>query len=119
MFRALDNNGDWQFGKGKQSYVTGEDEIALDVKTRILCFFRDCFFDADSGIDWWNLLGTNKKDEIIEAVRSVIVATNGIRKINNISAQIIDRNLQLNYSVATIYSAEFIDSLNFGESFNV
>lgn len=33
MFRALDNNGDWQFGKGKQSYVTGEDEIALDVKS--------------------------------------------------------------------------------------
>lgn len=118
MFRGLDINGDWQFGKGKQSYVTGEEEIALNLKTRILSFFRDCFFDADTGIDWWNLLGTNKKAEIIEAVRSVIAATDGIRKINDVSVLIVDRDLHLSYSVATIYSAEFKDDVNFGEVLN-
>lgn len=118
MFRGLDKDGDWQFGKGKQSYVTGENEIALNLKTRILSFFRDCFFDANSGIDWWNLLGTNKKTEIVESVRAVIASTDGVRKINNVSAEIIDRNLHLSYSVATIYSAEFKDDVNFGGVLN-
>lgn len=120
MFRALDKDRDWQFGKGKQSYVTGQQEIILNLETRILCFFKDCFFDMNSGIDWFNLLGNyNTREEIVTAVRATIVGTDGILKVNSVEYSIDEnRNLQIKFDVATIYSREYEGFINVGEILN-
>ncbi len=56
--RAIDSENDWQFGKGLQSYKYKNNAIMQNVKTRLLSFLNDCWFDMEAGIDWYRLLGT-------------------------------------------------------------
>ena len=50
IFRSLDELGDWNFGKGVQDFVSGNDAIALNIKTRIQSWVGDCFFDMGSHV---------------------------------------------------------------------
>ena len=65
--RALINNpdpkldNDWTFGKGRQSYLRHEAAIKQSIRTRLMSFLGDCFFDINAGIDWWRFLGGGKK----------------------------------------------------------
>ncbi len=58
IVRAIDSDGDWTFGKGKNNYRRGRDAQAQTVQSTVRCFLADCFWDLAKGIDWWNLLGS-------------------------------------------------------------
>ncbi len=104
-FRNLDGNHDWTFGVGRNNYVTQNQEIALNIKTRVLSFLGDCFFATDEGIDYWNLLEYNKQAQLENAIMSTIAETDGVQKVNNIDVIIgANRKIMLEYSVYTIYS---------------
>lgn len=104
-FRNLDNNGDWTFGLGRNNYVIENQEIALNIKTRVLSFLGDCFFATDEGIDYWNLLEYNKQDQLENAIASTIAATDGVQKVNNVDIIIgSNRRMTVSYSIYTIYS---------------
>lgn len=104
-FRNLDGEGDWIFGSGKNSYVTENQEIALNIKTRVLSFLGDCFFATNEGIDYWNLLDYNKRDELENQIQSVIVETPGVQKLEQIDVLIgANRTFKVEYKVYTIYS---------------
>lgn len=105
MFRNLTTTGDWTFGKGKQNYLTDNAAILMNLKTRLLSFIDDCFFAADQGIDWFNLLGEKNRDVIIIATKYIINNTYGITAIINVDFYInSSRNLILTYIINTIYS---------------
>lgn len=109
-FRSLDNNGDWNFGNGLQNYITNEGAILLNLKTRLLSFLGDCYFDRTAGIDWFNLLTLKSTNENLELIgleiTKIINSTEGITNINdfNLSYKNDDRNLILEYNVDTIFS---------------
>lgn len=104
-FRSLDVNGDWQFGKGLESYVTDNDAIALDVRTSILSFFKDCWFSPNAGIDWLRLLGSRStRQEIVLNVRGTILKRTGVTKVNSIETSVQDRRLTISYNIDTIFS---------------
>lgn len=104
-FRALDGTGDWQFGKGLESYATKNNAIAFDVQTSILSFFKDCWFAPAFGIDWFRLLGSKATEqEIILTVRGVILQRYGVTKVNSIKVLLSGRRLSLAYSIDTIFS---------------
>lgn len=112
MFRALDANSDWSFGNGIGSYVTEEQEIALNVKTRIMSFLGDCFFATDEGIDWWNLLDYRYQDRLENAVQDVIKNTPGVTAINSVDVLVgANRQIRLQYDIQTIYSQSYIDEV--------
>ena len=48
--RALDESGDWTFGKGENNYYSANDAIAQNIKTRLYSFLGDCFFDLSANI---------------------------------------------------------------------
>lgn len=114
-FRNLDSNHDWTFGAGKNNYVTATKEVAINVKTRILSFWNDCFFDMDTGIDYWNLLERNKQTQLENAVQQTILQTPGVSSIQEVNVYLnSNRQLSLQYSIKTIYDEEFSEDLELG-----
>lgn len=112
--RALNTDGDWAFGVGQQNYLTDQDAIALAVKTRLASFLNDCFFDAEAGIDWFNLLGSKNEAALIFSVRSVILSTPGINSLTDVSTTLDDmRNLTLSYAATTAYGVPIGGSVSF------
>lgn len=107
-FRNLTSDNDWTFGAGKNNYVQEQQEIALNIKTRILSFLGDCFFATNEGIDWWNLLDYNKQEQLENAVQKVIIGTPGVTGINSVDAVLnADRKIMISYDIQTIYSTSY------------
>lgn len=108
MFRNLDGNGDWVFGSGTSDYVTGNQEIGLNLKTRILSFLGDCFFAANEGIDWFNLLDYRYQDRLELAVQEVVKNTPGVTAINSIDFLLgANRKLTIAYNIQTVFSSSY------------
>ena len=111
--RALDINHDFTFGKGIQDYLINQFEIIQNIETRLLSFVNDCYFDMEAGIDWRRLLGRkNTEDEIVLSCRSVILETDDVVKVNDISASVANRQIIIQYNIDTIYSTQFQQTLN-------
>ncbi len=107
-FRNLDDNHDWTFGAGQNNYVQNEQEIRLNIETRLLSFLGDCFFDTDEGIDWLHLLDRNKLEKLEYAVQDVIIKTAGVTGINSVDAVLgANRKLTLSYDIQTIFSQSY------------
>lgn len=107
-FRNLDKNGDWEFGKGNQSYADYLNSTLLNIETRLKSFKWDCYFDLEAGIDWFSILATRGQytKELIEInVRLCILQSLYVTKINslNIVVDDVERNLKLDYNINTIY----------------
>lgn len=117
IIRALDSDHDFQFGKGIQSYLRGSQAIGLNVKTRLLSFLNDCFFDSQTGIDWVRLLGTRSTEqEIVLNCRGVVLQSEGVVKVNTLEALLArtTRRMVITYNIDTIFSRRFSDSLEVG-----
>lgn len=78
IVRAIDINGDWEFGKGKNDYKRNRDALAQMIQTRLLSFLGDCFFDLAAGIDWFNLLGGKDRTALELAISTTILNTQGV-----------------------------------------
>ena len=99
MIRALDTNDDWTFGKGLGNYLTDEDSIALNVRTRLRSWRGDCFFALAEGVDYNNLLDTGTENLLNGDIRRVILQTEGVLRIEAYTSE-INRNTRV-FSVET------------------
>ena len=107
-FRNLSGNGDWVFGSGKNSYVTENLEIGVNIQTRVLSFLGDCFFASEEGIDWFNLLEMGKQEQLENSVQETIKNTPGVTAINSVDVVLgASRRITINYDVQTIYSESY------------
>lgn len=61
---ALDENGDVLIENGRISLVVGDDLLKQNVGTVLGTNLKEWFFDWDQGIDFSNLLGKNKNEEL-------------------------------------------------------
>lgn len=104
IVRALDGNGDWQFGKGKNDYKRNLNATAQNISTRLKSFLNDCFFAANEGIDWFNLLGSKNQQAISLAVSSVILNTVDVTSIVSLQINLsVNRTITIQYNVSTVY----------------
>ena len=109
MIRALDANGDWTFGKGKSSYKRQQLALNQNLKTRLLEWKGDCFFDNEAGVDWKNRLAkADQASPLQEEIRVVILKTDGVAAVDNLDLVFdsISRNLTISYTIQTIYIGE-------------
>lgn len=107
IIRAIDETGDWTFGKGKQNYKTGAAAIAQDVQTKLLQFLGEAFWDTAAGIDWINLMRQkNRQNQIALSCRAVILKAQGVVRVSEVSVSFNEasRGLLIKYSLDTIYS---------------
>lgn len=112
IFRTLDQNGDFMFGHGKRDYLHRDKAISEDIRTALLLFLKDAFWDVDSGIDWWNLLGGKNptaQNEILLQTRRTILSRYGVVKVNDLS-YVMDRTsrgLSIIYNIDTIFTHQY------------
>lgn len=112
IFRNLDENGDWTFGKGISNYVDLNTAIGLNIRTRIYSWVGDCFFDMKAGIDWINRLGSKDQRALLELdLKRSILQADGVTGIVSFDTQLIGRKFTANYSVNTKYSEDYKNSL--------
>ena len=103
--RALDENWDFKFGKSKQDYASESLATAYDVKQKILCWYNDCSFDMQSGIDYKNLLGSkNGKNQLDNSVKKILLVQPDIIEITYFESSIIDRKYSLLTRFKTVYN---------------
>jgi hypothetical protein len=112
-FRALTSSGDWTFGNGVQNYLIDEDAINADIATALRLFLGECFFALDSGVDWWNLIGSHDEQNIILQCRKVIASRAGVARINTVYANLTrsTRQLSVTYNIDTIYSRSIVNTV--------
>ena len=114
IFRNLDSNGDWTFGQGKGNYLSGNPAIGLNIRTRLLSWVGDCFFDANAGVDWTNRLSLKNQKRILDAeLRRIILQSYGVTGIVSFSTRLDDatRTYNATYEVTTIFSQSYVDSI--------
>lgn len=112
--RNLDTDNDWEFGNSQSNYVTATQAIALDVKTALQGWVGDCFFALQDGIDWYNRLEFNQKQNLDNDISNLILSRNGIIGIISFSSYLVNRVYTAYYTVQTIYSTTFTDNLQIG-----
>lgn len=112
LFRNLDEVGDWTFGRGNQNYVDLNAAIGLNIRTRILSWVGDCFFDQKAGIDWVNRLGSKNQRTLLEMdLKRLIIQSNGVTGLLAFDTVLNTRAFTANYTVQTENSQQYIDSL--------
>lgn len=105
IVRALDADGDWTFGKSRADYLSNIDAVKQNIKTRLLEFLGDCFFNITAGINWLSFLGGSKNPPALNlSISSIILNTFGVTGIRQLSISLINRNFSVNYEADTIYS---------------
>lgn len=115
IFRNLDENGDWRFGKGRNDYTSRQQAVGLNIRTRILSWFGDCFFDQTAGIDWYNRLGSKNQRVLLEAdLRRIILQSEGVTGILSFDTILEGRQFTATYSVETVYSKSYQDTITVG-----
>lgn len=98
-FRNVDANGDWVFGKGRNSYLRDTDALMMNIKTRLLSFLGDCFFDAEAGIDWWNLLGGKDQKALLASIQRVVLRSSNVKRIVEMQSHLTNRKFSITLSV--------------------
>ena len=103
IVRALDINGDWQFGKGRNDYKRNLSAVTQSIKTRLFSFLGDCFFALNEGIDWFNLMGSKDLNAVRLAISTTILNTQNVTGILQLSVNLspTNRALTVQYKVQT------------------
>ena len=103
--RALDDIGDWQFGRGLQSYVTEKNALMQNISTRIKMWKSDCFFAVDSGVDWNNFLDIGKKKFLDIDIKRVVLQTEGVLRISYYDSTLdaAGRNAVISITAETVF----------------
>ena len=106
---SLDDHGDWTFGRGKNGYLTGADEVEQNVVTRLQEFVDDWFLDVTKGINWIAYLGSRgTRESLIADIKRVVLETEGVAAIT--SFDFIERpetrRVKLHFSITTIYNID-------------
>jgi len=110
--RAIDEKGDWVFGLGVQSYKNNIQAVVQLIATHIRSWYLDCFFDMEAGIDWKNLLGNHKTEDMIKlACRREILKIPEVKTVDALWLHLDEeRRVTVSYEVKTIYG-EYSESV--------
>lgn len=105
ILRALDSNGDWTFGAGKNNYLRANAAVAQAISSRLLMILGDCFWATNAGIDWFNLMQANQQLALNLAISATILNTENVTGIIQLSFSFVSstRALAISYNVSTLY----------------
>ena len=110
-FRALDEDGDWKFGKGRNDFLLDNQALMLNIKTRLLEFLNDCFWDMEKGIDWWTLLGGKNLKSILVDVQRTILRSYQVKKIVKLDYKLNNRSLKIELSIEFLNNEVLTDTV--------
>lgn len=102
--RTVDDNWDFNFGRGLQDYADESLGVAYTVKMKILSWYKDCFFAMEDGIDWKNILGSKtSKEQADTAIKDIIQSEPEVTDLTFFESSVRDRVYTANIRFKTIY----------------
>jgi len=85
IYRSLDTQGDYSFGKSSQDFLRDADAVAQAVKTRLLLLKGEWWEDVNEGLPLFqNIMGQPGLPENIKAAN--LIVQNRIRESLNVAA---------------------------------
>lgn len=113
--RQVDALHDWSFGNGKENYLSEQNAVGQNIKTRILSFVNDCFFAPTDGIDWFTHLGSKNQLGLKNAIAKIILNTTGVYSLDELNFNLSEtRQLAVEYQVTTLWSESLKSSVLVG-----
>lgn len=108
IYRRLDNNGDYSFGKGGQDFISGTLAVAQAIKSKLLLLQGEWWENTEEGLPLFqNILGVSGTPENLGGVdlliQNRIAETPGVNTISNYSRTFQDRSYSVSCDVETIY----------------
>lgn len=107
--RRVDADGDWTFGRGRNSYAAAGESVAQRVKTRLLSFTGDWFLDLEHGLPWFARMEKPADLVRLEAdVKRCILETPGVQSLIEFSMALDPetRKCAIAATVTDIYGQE-------------
>lgn len=114
IFRQITSDGDWTFGKGVSGYAINEAAVELNVRTRLLSWKGNCFFDLNAFVDWLGRLDKGQQENLNRELRNVILQSFGVVSVNSLVG-VLDRATRhylVTYNISTIFGENFINTLD-------
>jgi hypothetical protein len=116
IYRKLDNDGDYSFGRGKQDFVSDVNAVAQAIKTRLLLLVGEWWEDQADGTPMFqSILGIPGSDENIESadliIKDRILDTPYVTEIITYSSNYEKRHLDVKYTVNTSFGSTVTDTI--------
>lgn len=93
-------------------FLTGAQEVAQNVKTRLLTFYGECFLENSQGVPWVEtILGAGNATlyDKEAAVKAVILQTKGVEKMTFFSMKLEKRSYIIRTSIIANGESEQIE----------
>lgn len=117
QIRINDKNGDWTFGTSQLSlYRDNGLAVSQAIKTRLLEWINDCFFNQTAGIDYRVRLGNkNQAKQLDTDIRKIITETEGVVTLTSYDSSLDDRKLTVTFTFYHLYSTQpYSDTITIG-----
>jgi len=108
-YRALDANGDYQFGASTPWLINRPQAVAQAIQTRLRLIRGTWFLDDRVGFDLDLILGYGTQVTRDQEVQRVISETQGVLSLTSYSSSVTDRAFQVTATVETIYGTAVIN----------
>lgn len=107
IYRKLTPDGDYTFGQGPGNFLSNSPAtVGQAVKTRLTLFQGTFFINTNAGTPYYTqILGAGKRNTFDQAIKNIILGTQGVTQILNYSSSIVNRQAQVTCTVDTIYGA--------------
>jgi hypothetical protein len=108
IIRGVTATNDWIFGNGLNSYFIDEAAIEANLKTRLLEWVGDCFFNVLAGVDWKNRLDYGQQANLAVEIKQVVLQSYGVVSILAFQANFSSstRFDSITMTLQTIYSPQ-------------
>ena len=113
IIRKLDQDHDWNFGKGLSDYATAEAAVEENTQTRLLSWVGDCFFALQEGVDWKGRLDVGQQAALTEELKTILLQSFGVVSVDDIQISFdgATRVFSGKYNIQTIFSEAFQTAL--------
>ncbi len=113
IFRGSTVTDDWVFGAGKQNYLRDNNAIMRNIKTKLLTFYSECFYDTEAGLPWFSILGQKDSTPLLLAVKAAILDCYGVVRVTDVQFETdVKRKLTVTYQIDTIFSTGATGSIS-------
>lgn len=81
IMRGVTQTNDWIVGGGINSYFNGEQAIEANIKTKLLEWVGNCYFNLPGGIDWKNRLDIGQQAALVVDIKNLVLNCFGVVSI--------------------------------------
>lgn len=116
MYRMLDDDNDWCFGQGIQSYCKDEKAIETGVQVYLRAIQGEVWMDGTVGLPWISMMASKDLKPIdLLTIRDYILSYRGILGVKDLDIERNEnRKIKLKYKIQTVYNYTIEGSTDIG-----